>query len=57
MCVNVDKIEDSLIKQKVIADTMTKDVADSIPEESWRHMRMQFEHAANTQRIMRSIRR
>jgi hypothetical protein len=57
MCVDVDRIEDSLIKQNMIADTLTKDVVESIPEEDWNHVKMQFEQAANTQKTMHNLRR
>ena len=57
LCVDVDTIDDSLFKENLIADTLTKDVVDNIPQDDWNHIRGQFEQAAHTERIMRSLRR
>jgi regulator of replication initiation timing len=57
ICVNMDRVEDSLGKQKEIAETLTKDVVDTIAEPDWDNMRNQFGQASNTRRTVLSLRR
>ncbi len=57
ICVNMDKVQDSLGKQKEIAETLTKDVLDAIAEPDWDNMRNQFGQASNIRRIMSSLHR
>ncbi len=57
ICVNMDKVEDTLGKQKQIAETLTKDVLDAIAEPDWDNMRNQFGQASNIRRIVSSLHR
>ena len=57
ICVNMDKVEDSLGKQKEIAETLIKDVVDAIAEPDWDNMRNQFVQASNIRRTVSSLHR
>jgi len=57
ICVNMDKVTDSLGKQKEIAETLTKDVLDAIAQPDWDNMRNQFGQASNIRRVMSSLHR
>ena len=57
ICINMDKVEDSLGKQKEIAETLTKDVADAIAEPDWDNMRNQFGQASSIRRTVSSLHR
>lgn len=57
ICVNMDKVKDSLGKQKEIAEILTKDVVDAIAEPDWDNMRNQFGQASNIRRTVSSLHR
>lgn len=57
ICIDVDKIGDSLGKQKIIARAMTKEVVDALSKDEWQDMRMQFGQTGDTYRNMYSLRR
>ena len=57
ICVDMDKLQDTLGKEKIIAESMTVEVVDGISNDEWSQMRSQFAQTANTHRGMSSLRR
>jgi regulator of replication initiation timing len=57
MCVDMDKLQDTLGKEKIIADSMTVEVVDGMSGDEWSQMRNQFVQAANVHKGMSSLRR
>lgn len=57
ICVDMDKLQDTLGKEKIIAESMTVEVVGSMSEDEWSQMRGQFFQAANTYKGMSSLRR
>jgi len=57
ICVNMDKLNDTLRDDKIIADSLTEDVVNGISKEDWTGMRNQFAQTANAHKSMSSLRR
>ena len=57
ICVDMDKLQDTLGKEKIIAESMTVEVVDGMSHDEWSQMRSQFAQTANTHRGMSSLRR
>jgi regulator of replication initiation timing len=57
ICVDMDKLQDTLQNEKIIADSLTEDVVGGISNEDWRGMRTQFAQTANAHKGMSSLRR
>jgi hypothetical protein len=57
ICVDMDKLQDTLSKEEIVAETLTKEVVINMPEELWKDMRSFFVQSANNYRGVSSLRR
>ncbi len=57
ICVDMDKLQDTLSKEKVVAESLTEEVVANVPKELWGNMQSLFGHAANNYRGVSSLRR
>jgi regulator of replication initiation timing len=58
VCVEMDKMKSNLEKEKIVAETLTPDIVDKIPESYWEYLRKSYfqRHIANY-RGVQSLRR
>lgn len=58
VCVEMDKMKSNLQKEKIVAETLTPDIVDKIPESYWEYLRKSYfeRHMANYKGVQ-SLRR
>jgi regulator of replication initiation timing len=57
ICVEMDTLNDTLSKEKVVAESLTKEVVASMPRDVWENMQTLFGHTANNYKGVISLRR
>ena len=56
ICVDMDKLHDTLRDEKIIADSLTEDVVNGMSNEDWMGMITEFAQTANAHKGMSSLR-
>jgi len=57
ICFDMEKLQDTLSKEKMVAESLTEEVVEKMPQELWKNMKSFFDQAANNNRGVSSLRR